>query len=192
MNNTPDSIVKANVAVAQLIAKSAAIGNNVRFVGVTYRSKSTGELARHIIIVGASYVNTLKTSIELLGAKISSLSGIEAQAGANVLASLTKSLTAHLNGEQSEDFTKKDMYVPVCTGIKASLNDGTLELCGLSHSKVVLEPGIDRPDTRRPLTKAQDKIKHDLPISKFRTLAIDMGTLESVRIGGTELEVSQV
>jgi hypothetical protein len=192
MNNTPDSIVKANVAVAQLIAKSAAIGNKVQFVGVTYRSKSTGELARHVFNVGASYVNTLKASIETLGAKINSLSGIDAQAAANVMASLSKSLTAHLNGEQSEDFTKKGMYEPVCTGIKASLNDGTLELYGLSVSKTVLEAGIEKPDTRRPLTKAQDKIKHDLPISKFRTLAIDMGALESVRIGGTELEVSQV
>jgi hypothetical protein len=192
MNSTPDSIVKANVAVAQLIAKSAAIGNNVRFIGVTYRSKSTGELARHVFNVGVSYVNTLKTSIELLGAKVSTLNGIQAEAGKNVMASLTKSLTAHLNGEQSEDFTKKGMYEPVCTGIKASLNDGTLELCGMSVSKVVLEPGIEKPDTRRPLTKAQDALKYSLPISKFRTLAIDMGALESVRIGGTELEVSQV
>lgn len=179
------------IAKARLVTSLASI-TGPRFVGVTYRSKSTGELARHTFIIGADYRNTVEKSLVELNRIAPTLHGIDLEAANKVQASLTKSLLAIESGTENPDYTKAGMYESICPGLKISLADGSLELCGLSHGKTVIEAGEAKPDTRRPLTVAQDKLKKALPIGKYRTLAIDAGALESVRVGGSEIEVSNV
>lgn len=53
-----DAIARLAVAIAKLTGP--------RFVGVTYRSKESGELARHTLILGASYAELVTKSIESL------------------------------------------------------------------------------------------------------------------------------
>lgn len=63
MNTVTVSLPSASIA--RIVAAVANV-QGVRFAGLTYRSKESGELARHTLILGASYENTVKQSIDLL------------------------------------------------------------------------------------------------------------------------------
>ncbi len=217
-----------SVAIARLVAAVASL-SGVKFAGVTYRSKESNELARHTFILGASYANTVKASIDgitslygaTLGAdmvstrhlqkavkatlagsperKASNLAlklfqesiGAERAAASELCISLYDSLAANAVGEQNEAYTKAGMYETICEGLKVSRIDGTFELCGLSHAKKVLEVGTYEAVNSSAKTIAKDKLRKALPIGKYRTLSLDVGALESVRISGAEIDVAE-
>ncbi len=197
MNHTTVSL--PNIAIARLVAAVASI-TGVKFVGITYRSKGSGELARHTFIVGASYENVLRNSMEQLTAKLHTFTGIHEEAARNVIASLSKSLL-HLQTETANpSYTQAGIWESICPGLRGEVlkrdeNDKVIEwgnrlqIIGMSHAKTVLEAGVHERDTRRPLTKAQDEVKAGLPISKYRTLSVEADALESIRIAGNEIDV---
>lgn len=226
MNNSATVSLPAT-AIARLTAAVASLSNGPRFVGVTYRSKESGELARHVVIVGASYENVLRNSLaelskrehvatdsavtkELLALRDSTLAGSPARkeinakinafqrmigaeraAAAELHCSYSKSLDSHVAGlECNPDYTKAGLYETICPGLKVSRADGTFELCGLSHSKTVIEPGTFATVNSSDKTIAKRQIEKTLPAGKYRTLCLDLGALESVRIGGEEIDVS--
>lgn len=173
--------------VAKIVAAVAKI-NGPRFVGVTYRSKSTGELARHTLIVGADYRALTVKSMEELTRLLPSLTDLRLQAANELLVSYSKSLLAMDTNTAHPDYTKADTYENIVPGIKLNRNDGTLELAGLSHAKRVIEQGVYKTVNSRPLTIAKQEIEKQLSRSKYRTLAIDADAMESIRIGGSEIE----
>lgn len=187
MNSVTVSLPSATIA---RLAVAVASLQGVRFVGVTYRSKSTNELARHVLIIGASYKEVIRKSMEELTRKLPTLTGIHTQAANELIASYSKSLLAIDTGTERPDYTKAGLYEVICPGLKVSRNDGSFELCGLSHSKTVIEAGVYETVKSRPLTIAKRELEEGLPRSKYRTLALDVGALESVRIGGREIDVS--
>jgi hypothetical protein len=182
------------IAMARVIAAVAALPS-ARFAGFTYRSKESGELARHVLILGASYENTLKSSIDALNVILPTLSGVEAVAGVELAQSLAKSLACLVTGTKNSDYTKADTYAPVkdangneVAGMKVHKLDGTLEVAGLAHSKVVLEAGTFKAVKSSDKTIAKAKLRRLLPIGKYRTLALDACALESLRISGSEID----
>lgn len=161
-----------------------------RFVGITYTSKGTGESARYTIRIGDNYISLLEKSLlELDLTKEQHIAQpIGEQAFAAVRASLVESIEKHKIGEQNSAYTKAGMYVFLCSGLKLSLNDGSLEVCGVQHAKKVLTPGVYKTVKSSPLTLAKDAIRSTLPVSKYRTLALDPGAIQGARIEGDSLE----
>lgn len=216
------------VAIARLTAAVASVNNGPRFAGVTYRSKESNELARHTLILGASYENTVQTSLDVLSkrqniaadsavtrvlqaAVNATVAGSAERKSANaalkswqamvgdvraaaseLFVSLENTLTAHAKGEENPAYTKAGVYESICPGLKVSRVDGTFEIAGLSHGKTVLEAGTFKAVNSSGKTIAKDDIRRALPIGKFRTLALDVGALESVRIGGREIDVASL
>ncbi len=179
-------------ALSEIITAFArATGHGPSFVGLTYTSKSTGETARYTLNIGTSYLNLLKKSLSELDNIVGTngLTGIEADAEKAVRASLLKSIAAHEKGEQNPDYTKAGMYECLTEGVKQSKVDGTYEICGIQVAKKVLIPGTYKTVNSSALTLAKQTITGLLSSSKYRTLCIDAGNLESVRVGGTEIEV---
>lgn len=227
MNQTTVSL--PTVAIARLTAAVASL-SGVRFAGVTYRSKESGELARHTLILGASYENTVKTSIGELVAMGGADLAVEMQAtktlqkaialtakgtperkaANNALAiyqdvigparaamselciSLYQTLASGAEGQENPAYTKAGLYESICAGLKVSRADGSFELVGLSHSKTVLQAGVYPVVNSSAKTIAKDMLRRSLPIGKFRTLALDVGHLDSVRIGGAEVDVQDL
>lgn len=217
----------APVVIARLTAAVAQLPG-VRFVGVTYRTKESGELARRVMILGASYENVLTSSLDILRTRkdiathaavtkelqnaiassvtgsperkaanaalkgFQSMIGAENAAAAELFCSYEKSLAAHAKGEENADYTKAGLYETICPGVKVSRADGTFELSGLTHSKRVLEEGTFKAVNSSDKTIAKRAIEKALPAGKFRTLALDVDCLESVRIGGSEIDVSDI
>ena len=180
------SSLPSPVAIARLVAAVQSLPS-ARFVSFTYRAKESGELARHVLILGADYENTLRASVLELNAMLPSLKGVDAVAGVELAQSLAKSIACLVTGTRNDDYTKADTYLPICQGIKAHKLDGSLEVAGLSHSKVVLEAGTFKTVNSSAKTIAKAKIRKALSIGKYRTFCLDAGTLESVRISGTEI-----
>lgn len=221
MNHTENTI--PSPALARLVAAVASL-QGVKFVGVTYRSKESGELARHTLILGASYQNTVKASLDLLtsrpfiGADMQQTKaladavkatvkdtkerkaanaalkafqetiGAERAAASELALSLFATLEAGTRGEQNPGYTKAGVYETICEGLKVSRTDGTFELCGLAHSKVTLEAGTYALVNSSAKTLAKEAIREALPIGKYRTLSLDAGAMESVRIGGRDID----
>jgi hypothetical protein len=171
-------------------AFARATGHGPSFVGVTYTAKKTGETARYVFSIGTNYLNLLNKSLVELGG-ISVESELDKAAHAAVKASLEKSIAAHEKGEQSDDYTKKGMYRDLSPGVK-EFNDGTCEIAGIQISRKVITPGVYKTVNSAPLTLAKQAIEKQLSKSKYKTLCIDAGNLESIRVGGNEIEVESV
>lgn len=182
-------------AVAQISEAITNIGGS-QFVGLTYRTKGTQELARYTINVGASYHSLVEkslTELEILTEENKTTwDGIETLAAVEVTSSLNKTLLAHAEGAQNEDYTKIGQYVPLGNGLSLNSKDGSLQLFGVLQSKVVLEPGEHKIVNSKPLTIAKNKLKKLLPIDKFREFCIDLNNLESVRINGNTIELNTI
>jgi uncharacterized protein YhbP (UPF0306 family) len=181
--------------VAEITKALTAIKGN-QFVSLTYLAKSSGELARHTINVGFSYHNAVKQSVTELEILISENSAtwseLTKQAATNVMASLKKTLEAHARGEQNEDYTKKGQYIPIGNGVNLNTADNTIQLFGLSRTKVVLVEGIHPKVNSRPLTIEQNKIRKMLTVSKFREYALDATQIAQVKVNGDTLEMISV
>ena len=178
------------------IAKQIGEIQGTKFVSFTYLSKKANELARHTLILGADYHTLVEKSVTELEILISenetTWTTLQKQAAANVMSSLKKTLDAHARGEQNDDYTKKGQYVPIGHGLNLNTTDNSLQLFGLSHNKVVLVKGEYPTVNSRPLTIAQNEIKAQLSISKFREFALDLSQVAQCRINGNTLEMEPV
>lgn len=186
-----------NISIETLANKIREMAGTAKFVSFTYRSKKANELARHTIILGATYkgvVERSKLALELLPiSEILSLGisqELAVEAKNKILASFNKTLEAIANGTQNEDYTKIGQYIHLGNGLSINSTDGSFQLFGLAHAKVVIEKGEYKEVKSRPLTIAQDKIKELLPISKFREFALDFGNIQSARMNGETLELN--
>jgi hypothetical protein len=155
-----------------------------RFVSFTYKSKESGELARHTLLVGFSYHNLIKKSIEELSVILPTLTGDRLLAGNEVMTSFQKTLVAHKAGQQNEDYTKKGMYSSIRNGVNINLNDNTIQVFGLSQNKIVIEEGTYKVVNSRPMTILKKEIRDMLSISKFREYAFDPGVILSGKSNG--------
>jgi hypothetical protein len=193
MNTTTTDLNPSHAFILDLKKKIEAINESGRatFIGITYTAKGTGETARHVLNLGVSYLNAVRKALaELDTLSREGLSGLEIEALDNVIASYKNTLDNAEKGKKNDVYTKKDVYLDICPGLKMNLNDYSLELHAMSVSKKVITPGKEKkPTVSRPLTIAQDKFKKGLAVSKYRSFCLDVGCLDSVRIGGDELEV---
>ena len=177
--------------VAEITKTIAKIKGN-QFASLTYLSKSAGELARYTVNLGFSYHKLIEKSVvelEILTAENETVwNPLQKQAADEVMASLKKTLEAHANGGQNEDYTKKDTYVSIGNGINLNTVDNSIQLFGLVNSKVVLVEGIHKKVNSAPLTIEKNKIRKQLSVSRFREFAIDESQIAQVKVNGDTLE----
>tara|TARA_Y100000310_G_scaffold342671_1_gene446869 strand:+ start:2668 stop:3318 length:651 start_codon:yes stop_codon:yes gene_type:complete len=159
------------------------------------RKSDTPETARHTIILGGKYTSVLERSIKMLKNSIAlgmptiGQDALKGEAADLVLASLEKSLSYQLKGEQSEDYTKKGLYKNIGHGVNVNTNDGTLELAGMAHAKKVLVEGYRAPvNHRNPIVPLKNKIRRLLPVGKWRTFSLE--NISHAKIAGKVLVVS--
>lgn len=179
----------SNKFIAELISKLVkTTEKGARFVGVTYTAKTSGEVARHVINVGIDYENCIRNSVIELESMIPTFTiDVQHEAATSLLDSFHNTLSNMQQGIANDNYTKKDIYVSICPGLKVNINDGTFELQGLQVSKKIIMPGTYKTVNSRPLTIAKNEIRSMLSVGSFRTLACDLGALETIRLGGTEL-----
>jgi hypothetical protein len=162
-----------NEAVAVEVKDFSALvslldGNKAaRFVGLTYRAKETGELARHTILLNAKRNSMLKHDVATLTALRPSLTGLDLQACDELIASMNKSL----NGTQ-DAYTKAGYYDGQGNGNVQVSVKAVAYVRGYSVGKTVLEKGTYKTVNSRPLTIAKDKLRKGLKNTRCREFII--------------------
>ena len=164
-----------------------------QFASLTYLSKTDGSLARYTVNLGFSYHNAVEKSVTeleiLIREQAAQWSELTKQAANEVMESLKKTLAAHAEGNQNDDYTKKDQYIPIGNGLNLNTTDNTIQLFGLLHSKVVLVEGTRKEVKSKPLTIEKNKIRRELTVSKFREFALDTENVGGVKVNGDTIEM---
>ncbi len=173
------------VQLHQALEKSAG---RAAFVSATYTAKKHGETARYVLNVGMNYVKALESDLLEVTIRLKDARGIEKFALLSLQDSLVTSIQAHLKGEQSPDYTKKGLYVPIGNGLKMILTDVTVEIQGFVVSRIILTPGQYKRVLSSPLVVEKNRIKKDLKCGHFRTLSLDLGQIHNVRANGETIE----
>ncbi|SRR3990167_6857931 len=177
-----------------------------KFIGLTYKAKSTGEVSRQTIILGASYKKTIEDSI--LELELLNLEDIAQEIVIKYNGEikewlihckfakdeLLESFKATLRGENPFN-TKRGQYVSLLDerggqieGLRLNLNSSSVEIWGLSHSKVVLEEGERKQSISSAKTIAKNVIRERLKVGRFRTFCLEAGHIQTVRINGEEID----
>lgn len=171
------------VSLVELISALGGI-QGCRFASFTYTAKGSGEQARYSVLLGFNYRAAVEKSLLELEIARPSLSGIDAIAADEMMASYKKTLA----GTQ-DAYTKAEIYADTSVkGLKVNTNDNSLQLFGLVENKVVLVPGNHPVVNSAPKTIAKRKLEKQLPVGKFREFAIDNGAFHSARINGEVIE----
>ena len=171
------------VPAIQLIQSLGGI-QGCKFASLTYTAKESGEVARHNVLLGFNYKTSVEKSLLELEILRPSLSGIDAIAADELLESFKKTL----DGTQ-DSYTKAETYTDTAIkGLKVNTVDNSLQLFGLTQSKVVLTPGTYKVVKSAKKTIAKNKIRKELPIGKFREYALDTGAIHGARINGETIE----
>lgn len=180
--------MKSNIAEVAKAVKSIV---GCQFASLTYLSKTDKSLARYTVNLGFSYHNAVLksvTELEIIMAEMVDKTTLAYQAAVEVMESLKKTLAAHANGEQNDDYTKKGQYIPIGNGLNLNTTDNTIQLFGLLQSKVVLVEGERKPVKSKPLTIEKNKIRKQLTVSKFREFALDNENVAGVKVNGQTME----
>lgn len=176
--------------VAGLVQAFREIEGKSQFVGFTYTSKGTGEIARYTLQIGVDYKGLVERSLlELeLNEATHKAQPFGAEAFEAVQASLKESLLAMAEGREHKDYTKAGIYISICSGIRMNSNDLTLEVCGVQRSRVVIQKGEYKTVKSKSLTIVKNAIRDTLPLAKYRTLSLDIGAISSARINGETID----
>lgn len=174
------------------VAESIKGIKGCQFASLTYFTKKTKELGRYTVNLGFSYHTAVEksvTELEILMSEMVNKTTLAYTAAVEVMESLKKTLTAHAEGKQNEDYTKVGQYVSIGNGLNLNTVDNTLQLFGLLHSKVVLIEGEpQKPVKSAPLTIEKNKLRRQLSIGKFREFALDEGNVCGVKVNGDTIE----
>lgn len=174
------------------VTKAITAIKGTQFLSFTYLSKGAGELARHTLIAGFNYHTLVEKSVKeletIIALEAAGWSELQKTAANEVLASLRKTLAAHAQGEQNEDYTKRNQYIPIGNGMNLNTSDNTIQFFGLAHAKAVIVPGVYPKVNSRPLTIAKNEIRDRLSVAKFREFAVDPENVASVRVNGDTIE----
>jgi hypothetical protein len=159
------------------------------FKGTTFASlcytNAQNEEARYTVVLGGKYSNLLEKSKAELESLIPSFTGLELEAANEVMASLNKSIEAHKNGKQNEDFTKANQYISIGNGLNINKTDLTLQLYGIVTKKEVVKEGEPKKVRKSsPLVVAKNKIRKSLSIGKLREFSITADEVEKMTLKG--------
>ena len=180
------SVMKNELNLVPAIEFIRSLGGieGCQFASLTYTSKESGETARHTVLLGFSYRKSVEKSILELEILRPTLTGIDAIAADELLTSFKKTLDGTQDG-----YTKAETYADTSIkGLKVNTVDNSLQLFGLTQSKVVLTPGAYKVVKSAEKTIAKKKLRKELPVGKFREYALDAGVINGARINGETIE----
>lgn len=160
-----------------------------KFISVRNYTNEQGEVSNYVINIGADYGKakeddtvTLLDAENLKAIDFGSVAPYSEEARIALLEANLKLTVASQNRSDAQT----DAYTTICENVRMHNDTGRLYIYGMRISKTVLIPGNYGPDTRRPLTKAKDKIREGLKTSKFRQFCVDK--IVEVKMNGETLE----
>ena len=160
--------------IAQLLSVIAS-GKGAKFASLTYRTESTGEVARYSLILGASTEVLYRKDIAMLTEMLAGdMEPMMRAAAEKVLMSRQKSLDVGIGNNPA--YTCADTYFQDSgiKGVKVHKDTGTIYVTALAEGKVVLVEGAPRKAVNsKPETIAKAKVEKLLPSARFRQFKLN-------------------
>jgi hypothetical protein len=155
---------------------------------LTYRAKSTGEVAKHTILLNVKRNRCLRVDLENLKKKLPSLDGLQAEACQELIDSITETLETGGNRR----YTKTGYYQKVGNGNVVEGKTGVVYVRGYAISKTVLIEGEYKKVNSRPKTIEKNKLRKELKSSRVREFRITGENFIFARNRGRTLEIHTV
>lgn len=153
---------------------------SARFVTVLYRSKESGELARHTINLNVKRERCLRRDVAVLSALRPTLAGLDAIAADELLASMRETLETGRNSA----YTKAGYYAAEGNGnVQVSVKD-VAYVRGYVVRKEVVEAGSYKTVKSAPKTIAKNKLRKLLRNTKVREYRISPENFVMARAEG--------
>jgi hypothetical protein len=162
-----------------------------KFASFVYTAKPSGprltvEVAKHVLVLGASTHSLYLRDLEALAVIAPSLTGLEAEAAELIAESRRVSLAVGVGHNPA--FTGIDTYTPTgVNGVKSHNETGELYVNGLAVSKAIITVAEYRMVNSKPLTLARAAVEGRLPSSKFRQFKLSGITV--AKLNGETLEL---
>jgi len=165
------NILEISNNIIKVLKKISNSPTGVTFVSLDY-TKSSGERAKHLINVGASYAKAKEKDIETL--EKLDVSTCDTDISIELLNKAKEALIKALKKpSKNRSEGQKNAYVHLCTGFKECIASGDIHIYGMSVSKTVITKGEYKKTNKRALTIAKDFLrKNHMKSTKFRTFII--------------------
>lgn len=174
-----------NESIAKTISQLAKT-QKARFVSLTYRAKKSGELARHTLLLGASYEKAKQRDLQRLLILSSRLDGIKKIACEELIESMRKP------AGENDAYTCAGVYEETdIRGLKVHKETGVLHLMGYSIKKEVLEKG-EYPNVKsNEKTIAKNELKNlpKMRTGKIRQFSLSLENIKSITTNGKTIEI---
>lgn len=182
-------------AVAQLIGLIGS-GKGAKFASLTYKVESTGEVAKHTLILGAKTEVLYKKDIAKLEDMLAGeLSPAYREAAEKLLASRKESLEKGVGNNSKYVHSKEnaDTYTQVdgIPGVKIHKETGVVYVSALSEDKVILVAATNPKSPTKhktEVTAAKATIEYQLPSGRFRQFTLKNVTRAALNGDVLELE----
>lgn len=182
-------------AVATLIGLIGS-GKGAKFASLTYKVESTGEVARHTLILGAKTEVLYKKDIAALEKMLAGeMTPAYREAAEQLLTSRKESLDKGIGNNSKYVHSKEnaDTYTQVdgIPGVKVHKQTGVVYVVALSEDKVVL---VEATNPKAPtkhkteVTAAKSKIEYLLPSGRVRQFTLKNVTRAAINGDVLELE----
>jgi hypothetical protein len=172
-----------------------------QFIGIKeYHSKTTGEVANHVLNAGFKYANAVQKDLKALQSatnediKAIASDIFDVELVKKAIEKLTASLVKNQNSETQSNQSKaqQDAYFHITNGIKLHKETLKVHVYALHVSKKVITPGEYKKVNSRELTLAQNAVKKyfNFSTSKYRQFIVDKKHLTSkINISGNSYEI---
>jgi hypothetical protein len=169
----------------QFVAELSKLRPSSTFMSLLGYRNAFSEVADYSLVFHISYRNALQRSLIALEQVIPDTDYdriAKQELQTSYQASLDK-LEEFPMEELQDHYTHfKDDNGQYIRGVKLHTATHTLHLYGLISQKRVLTPGIYPPDTRRPLTKAKDKMRQLCPVNRFRQFKVTPDQVDKISV----------
>lgn len=186
VNQINTSVKNLLVTVVNSTSKTGA-----RFASLRYTNEQ-GEMSRYNIIMGIRLLSLYKSDLRTLQALRPSLTGIDATACDELIASITESLTKGIGNNSA--YTLKGYYESVTDNGEIKLHTDEngnvfLYVRGYVLKKTVITAGVYKKVNSSEKTLAKKKIEKSLKRGRIRTFKINVNVLKSIKVNGMHVEI---
>jgi len=199
MNNETEVSTEQALKVINLVQN--AIGNSitgVSFFKVNGYRNEYGEIANHLINIGASYENAKKKDIEWL--ENVDLSQFDWGEDVAVVDEARRILIeAFIAPNKAQSDAQKDAYTHIISGVKVHNQNAHLYIYGYAvktakgewNKTIIKQADQSKPKGAKPLTRAKNELRWHLRTGQFKMFKYEVKTDTEIQLvgGGDTLEL---
>jgi hypothetical protein len=181
-------VTKSTALDVVVALKKATSKTNVTFVSIRKYTNKYGEIANHLINVGASYSKAKERDIEFLKHLDLDSNEFEFKSAKALLIEAKQALIESFeNPNENRSQGQIEAYTAIVDGVKVHNESGKVYVYGYRQNKTILQDGVYPVVKSRPLTIAKDEIRKLLRTSKYTQYVLD--NVGEIRANGETLEL---